>query len=107
MQGKREESILRTAIEIPVSSLSTQDQQSTNRGIDSDAHRAWVPYHRITNEVNLTMVLDPKVLQQQRETHQTLTMIRNNPPNLRYLDEGEAKSRAESQKCVDLSSLHS
>ena len=44
----------------------TQDQQSTDGNVDHDAHCACVPNLRVANEVNLTMVLDPKVLQKER-----------------------------------------
>ena len=60
--------MLRTAIEIPVSPLSTQDQQSTHGDVDNDADCACVPNHRVTNEVNLTMILDPKVLQRETQS---------------------------------------
>jgi hypothetical protein len=78
VQERKEEyrkEILRTTIEIPVSPLNTQDQQSTGGKIDNDAYCARVPYHRVTNEVNLTMVLDPKVLQKERPN---LTLTKRN-----------------------------
>jgi hypothetical protein len=66
-RGKKQRRItwnrLRTAIEISVTSLSTQHQQCPDRYIDDDAHCAGVPYHWVTNEVNLTMVFNPEVLE--------------------------------------------
>lgn len=77
MQARKKEAShgLRTAIEIPVSSLGTENQQSPDCDIDNNAHCTGVPYHRVTNEVDLTMVLDPKVLKE--ETLQTSSQENN------------------------------
>lgn len=51
-----------TAIEIAISALRSEDQKPSYESIQCNRERTEPPNDGIPDEVNLTMILDPKVL---------------------------------------------
>ena len=52
----------RTAIEVSVSSLCAQNEESTDHTICNNGKSTEIPHQRVSNQVNLAMILDPEVL---------------------------------------------
>lgn len=49
-----------TVLEILIASLGSQDEQPTNSEICANCQRAHPPNDRVTDEIDLAMIFDPK-----------------------------------------------
>lgn len=61
---KRNEQLL-TLVQVAETSLVPQDEHTADEDVDADGDRAGPPDDGVTDEVDLSMVLDPEVLNRQ------------------------------------------
>lgn len=60
-RGEQESGVL-TLVQVPVTSLSAQNQEPSHNDIGDDSGSARPPNHGVTDEVDLPVILDPEVL---------------------------------------------
>ncbi len=51
-----------TVFKVPVPALGAQDEESADGDVCGDSSGAKPPYHRVAEQINLTVVPDPEVL---------------------------------------------
>jgi hypothetical protein len=51
-----------TIVKVSISSLGPEDEESSNRHIGKYSKRAKPPNDRVSNEVDVTMIFDPEIL---------------------------------------------